>query len=464
MASAPNPQIQYRVPRRRRSVFGPIILIALGVIFLLVTMGKLHFITVGVWFAQYWPLLLILWGLIKLIEYLLAQREGAPAPGIGAGGVFLLIVITIFGLAASTAYRHLRNVNWGAVRNEIDVDDDVLGGLFGQKFEYTQAMDAALPKGGSLSVVVERGDITITPSPDDKVHVNVHKTVYAADRTAADKVNDEIGPVITTEGNVLKIDGSRAKTLGGSVDLTIQAPATAPLDIMTLRGTAIVQQRDAAVKVHNSKGDIQLTGIGGNVEAHIRSGDFTARDVKGDLSLEGRVSDTSISDVKGRVDLQGDFFGDMQVSNVAKGVRFKSSRTDMEFTRLDGTLSMSGSNLRADSLSGPFRLDTRSKDVHLEEFSGDVNLEDMNSDVELHPKAPLGNIEISNRRGEVRVYLPETASFQVDATAIGGEIQSDFDLNSNRTGPETRLTGTVNKGGPRVRISNEHGLIVLRKQ
>src|ERR1700758_1511311 len=63
------------VPRPPRSMAGPLVLIILGVLLLLRTMGILRWSAWHV-FARFWPLLLILWGVIKLIEYQQARREG----------------------------------------------------------------------------------------------------------------------------------------------------------------------------------------------------------------------------------------------------------------------------------------------------------------------------------------------------------------------------------------------------
>jgi len=63
-------------PRRRRSMTGPFILIIVGIIFLL---GEPAFDLVGPpgsAVAHYWPLLLILWGVLKLIEHQRAKQEG----------------------------------------------------------------------------------------------------------------------------------------------------------------------------------------------------------------------------------------------------------------------------------------------------------------------------------------------------------------------------------------------------
>ena len=107
-------------PRRhRRSFAGPFVLIVLGIVFLLGNLHLLSWVRLGTWFAHYWPLLLILWGVIKLIEHQQAQRDGLPPRGIGAGGVFLVIAIVVCGLIATQASRF----NWGEIRDNMHIDD-----------------------------------------------------------------------------------------------------------------------------------------------------------------------------------------------------------------------------------------------------------------------------------------------------------------------------------------------------
>src|SRR5215469_11801858 len=91
--------------RPRRSIAGPVVLIIIGVVFLLHTIGVLPWYNWGRWFAHYWPLLLILWGIIKLIEYQQANREGVRPTGIGAGGFLLIIFLVIAGLSANQFYK-----------------------------------------------------------------------------------------------------------------------------------------------------------------------------------------------------------------------------------------------------------------------------------------------------------------------------------------------------------------------
>jgi hypothetical protein len=72
---APPPLIPPR--RYRRSFAGPFVLIVLGIVFLLGNLHMLSWMRLGTMFAHYWPALLILWGVIKLVE---SRRSAMACP------------------------------------------------------------------------------------------------------------------------------------------------------------------------------------------------------------------------------------------------------------------------------------------------------------------------------------------------------------------------------------------------
>src|SRR5437870_2911030 len=184
--------VQVPPPRPRRSLAGPVVLIILGVVFLMGTMGVLHWVLLGRWFAHYWPLLIILWGIIKLLEYQRAQREGTRPSGIGAGGVFLLIVLIVFGLAATQASRF----NWEAIGKEIDIDDEDFS-FFGHSYSFDDQLAQAFPAGATLRITDIRGAVNVNVSDDNQIRVIVHKRVRAEKQEDADKWNAGTKPQIT---------------------------------------------------------------------------------------------------------------------------------------------------------------------------------------------------------------------------------------------------------------------------
>ncbi|HEY6936000.1 MAG TPA: DUF4097 family beta strand repeat-containing protein [Terriglobales bacterium] len=450
-------------PRRHRSFAGPVVLIILGLVFLL---GNMHVITwhaLGLWFARYWPVLIIIWGVVKLVEYYQAQREGTRAPGLGVGGFFLLLFLICCGLAASKAAR----VNWHAVGDEMDMGDNMWP-VFGDTYSFNDQMQQAFPAGASLRVVSNRGGVTVNSWDQKDIKVIVHKRLVADNEQQSKQVDSQTRPTISVSGNLATVN---ANTTGAgdqhavSTDLDITVPRNAAVDVATQHGDISVQGRDAEVKVSNSHGDVNLGQITGNSTVVMRKGSLTAAHLKGDLSVDGRLDDTNISDVSGKLELTGDYFGDMSLAGVKKGVRFKSSRTDMEFSRLDGDLSMESGDLQAKSLVGPLRLLTRSKDIHLDNVTGDVKVENSNGSVEVHAgKLPLGSMQIDNSKGDIQVVLPAEAAFNLTARTRDGDIASDFNqVQVNSDHGQSTASGTVGSGASRLEINNQYGSIEIRK-
>ena len=450
-------------PRRHRSFAGPVVLIIIGLVFLL---GNMHVITwhaLGLWFARYWPVLIIIWGVVKLVEYYQAQREGTRAPGLGVGGFFLLLFLICGGLAASKAAR----VNWHAVGDEMDMGDNIWP-VFGDTYSFNDQMQQAFPAGAGLRVVSNRGGVTVNSWDQKDIKVVVHKRLVADNEQQSKQVDSQTRPTISVSGNLVTVN---ANTTGAgdqhavSTDLDITVPRNAAVDVATQHGDISVQGRDAEVKVSNSHGDVNLGQITGNSSVVMRKGSLTAAHLKGDLSVDGRLDDTNISDVSGKLEMTGDYFGDMSLAGVKKGVRFKSSRTDMEFSRLDGDLSMESGDLQAKAVAGPLRLVTRSKDIHLDNVTGDVKVENSNGSVEVHAgKLPLGSMQIDNSKGDIQVVLPTEATFSLSARTRDGDIESDFNqIQVNSDHGQSTASGTVGSGASRLEINNQYGSIEIRK-
>jgi DUF4097 and DUF4098 domain-containing protein YvlB len=454
-------QVPASAPQARRSFAGPVVLIILGIIFLLGTMGILNWYDLGRIFAHYWPVLIIVWGLIKLAEHMRAQQTGTRASGIGVGGVFLLIFLIAAGLIASQISR----VNWGAVHDQIGWDDGDFGNFFGQSFSYSDQISQAFPAGASLHVVSDRGAVKIVEADTKEIKVVVDKRVHADNQQNADKYNNGTKPQLTVSGNVVNINANTqgAGEHGVTTDLTISIPRKAPVTLSTRHGDVTILGRDGAVDIANQHGDVTVADINGNASLNLQHSSAKVSNITGDVAVDGRVNDISISGVKGALRLTGEFMESVKLSNVAKMVSFKSARTDMEFAKLDGTLDLDSGDLRASSPVGPGRLITKSKDIHLEGVSGDLHLEDSNGAVEVSFHK-LGNLQVDNKNGDIQLSLPTQASFKLDARAQNGEIQSDFaELKINNGDREATASGSVGGGNISIRLNNQHGTIEIHK-
>jgi len=449
-------------PQRQRSFAGPFVLIVLGIVFLLGTMGVLSRARMWHLFANYWPLLLILWGVIKLIEHQRARREGFRPSGIGAGGVLLAVLIVVVGLIAT----QIERVNWSGVRENFNFDDGDFPNFFGQTFDFNDHLEQSFPGDSSLKVVNNHGAVSVHSADNDKITIVVRKRIAAENQNDADKYNSETKPTITSVGSLVTVD---AKVEGAGdhpveTDLDIAIPKKAAVTIVSRRGDINVSGRGGNVEISAQHSDTSVDDVAANVKVNQEKGSVRVEQVAGDVQVGGRVNDVTVSDVKGSVQLEGEFQESVKLERIAKTVTFKSSRTDMEFSHIAGSLDLDSDELHADQITGPLHLTTRSKNIRLDAVSGDVRLKDDNGTVELIMHT-LGNVQIDNRNGDVQLAVPDKAGFRLDArTRNGGEIQSEFpELKVDNDEHESKASGSVGNGSSHIVINNEHEGIEIRR-
>ena len=455
--------------RYRRSLAGPVVLIALGVLFLLMTTNVISGRQFFRLFADFWPLLLVLWGVVKLVEHYQAKREDAIAPGIGVGGGMLMFFVVVAGLAASSA----RHWNFNAMREELEIDGTPLAAVFGEEYNFDDEVVQDLPAGSSLKVVSDRGSIAVNVWDQNKVRVVGHKRLYADSQKAADEKSAKTKPQITSEGTTVLVSAN-TNAVGESgvrTDLEVFVPRALAVEISTRKGDVNLLGREGDVKVNNQRGDVSIENVTGNTSVRMDRGSLRLGKITGNVQVEGSVDNTEVADVGGTVQMNvnGDFFGSITLSKIAKAVTLRSERTEIDFAKIDGELRMESDDLRASQVLGPVRVVTRSKDIHLDDVTGDVKVENDNGVVELQPSAklPLGNFEITNKRGSIMLTLPPRANFQLTAKTDHGEVESDFEqlktIDPEEEGQASTISGTVGNGASKVQLNSEYGNIEVRK-
>lgn len=244
MASYPppfsnDPRVQRRILRdqarlqqlqlrraRRSSILGPLLVIAIGVIFLLVQIGRLPSTALFFWFARWWPLLLVIFGFIRLLEWLLDQRRrtdspGAPAPqrSLGFGVTLLLALLVIAGVASSIA----RTRAGSLFGHNLELNPDNIEQFLGNKHESTQTLTETCPPGTALTIDNQHGNVSVSgTSGDSQLHATIRTQVFTrSDSEAAAKVR-QIATQVDRSGNQLTL--SIPAVSGSSAEISITLP------------------------------------------------------------------------------------------------------------------------------------------------------------------------------------------------------------------------------------------------
>lgn len=457
MSTPPNPVPYYRP--RPRSIFGPLLLIAIGVVLLLGTMRVFSLSAFYIWMAHYWPLLLIFWGLVKLAEHLRATRNGQPTPRLGAGGIIFLVFFILFGMGASKT----ANWNWGNFQNNFDDSD--LDWLNGNRYDFTDSFAQSAQGATEIKIVSAQGDVNVTPSDDNQVHVVMHKILRSDSQDNANKTSNSIHPQFTQQGGILLLDLTNGDSERVRFDMEIQLPRALAVTMSTRRGNLSVAQRDGRIDLSTDHGNLSAENIKGSVSLRLQNGDVNAKNIAGDVRVDGEVEDGTVSDIAGMLDFNAGYTGTVEFSHIAQQLRFKSVRTDLQIAKLPGEMTMGHGDIRAESAQGPIKLTTRSNEIHMEDVSGTVDVENRNGLVEIRPKSPLGAIDVSNVHGGIQLDLPEDSNFRMDAQATNGNIDvNDFSLNVDNRREDSTARGSVGKGGPDIRLRADKGTIQIRKQ
>ncbi len=295
--------------------------------------------------------------------------------------------------------------------------------------------------------------------------VSVRKKVHADKESDADNYNNQTKPQITVSDKTVTLNANTqgAGDKGVSADLDVYVPRNTQLVITSKRGDVSITGMGASAEINHQHGEVNISEQTGNVTLNLDRSSSRLTHIKGDVTIQGKANEVAIEDVDGAVHLNGEFQESVRLVHVTKTVSFRSSRTEMEFARLDGRLDLDSGDLRADSLTGPMRLITRSKDVSLDGLSGDLRLEDNNGTVEVSLHKP-GNIQIDNRKGDVQVTIPPNTAVNVEARARDGEIESEFDqLKVENNDKQSSASGSIGTNGQRLVINNENGAIAIRK-
>ncbi len=452
------------MPVRRGSLVGPLIILALGVIFLI---GNLR-PDLSLWrvFARYWPFLLIFWGVGRLVEYAAARAGGrVPTRGLGGGEIFLIILICI----AGTSFSAVERSDWRMPR---------LGNrsleVFGESFDFTAHYDQRVPPNATVVIQNLQGNVRVVGAESgDRMSITSRKSVKAFDRAAAELGDKETPVEITEQGGQILVRTNQDRLSGNrrmSADLEISLPKSAALRLEGRYGDWDVKDVAGPVEVTSANAGVRLSNITKNVRVDLRRSDIVrATQVKGNVEIAGRGRDIELETIAGTVTINGDFSGNIKLQDVAKTVRYTSGVTELSVEKLPGRVEMDLGSLHGSNVVGPFRLNARSKDVRIEGFSKEMEIISRRGDIELRDaRLPLANIHADSQNGSIELELPANAVFSLDAKSANGRVDNQFGgaIQVEDWAKSPKRRGAVaSKVGPgaQIRLSTERGDITLKK-
>jgi hypothetical protein len=532
--------------RRRPSLLGALFWTGLGLLFLLNNFG----IGPDFWSlaGRYWPVLLILLGLGKILEYFLKKDAVSIRVGEIIGILFLLMI--------GTAVSRMSGSHFGQVIREMPIQ---FGGTsmrpgqwLGNSHTYTE--EIVYPLESEIPVRVENayGMVSVAPGGDREIRVRLKKVIYGNETRAksfADELRLKAGPESRDDSAALKPEAEPGKKSGDRYFVVrTNRDSLDSQHYVFNTDIEIFVPKKSQVQVVNSYGEVRVAGIEGTIDLSTAYKTLELRDCTGQFKITTRYADSRLTNLKGN--LQVDGRGRVYIENIKGDVTVKNEYSPLEIINVDGKLAVSSTegNLRVDRVTKPVVIDSRGTqvqvsdlqdslkitashreieisgiaaqvtidsryatlnikdvkgDVHIDSSSDNISADDVRGRLTLKARGsgirangirgPLdiqttlkeaivngfsdscrvsneyagisissgnlgkGDVNVKNRNGNIDLYLPEGASFVIDATARNGKVESDYSgLAPIRNATTGSLKSKVRAGGPTITLETDY--------
>lgn len=465
MSTAPQPPLPPGitpgppVPRssQRRSVFSGLLLIFLGLLFLLFRFDPELRLGHLIW--RFWPVIIIVWGVAKLVDHLFLRHTGERT-AVLTGGEAALLILVIFCLAAVGLADHLRH------RHDLTFNFHPFASRYSQSEELPAANVAP---GAHVTIETARGNISVHVGGGNVLRVTVNKFASDPSESAANERMAAVKTVMERTADGFSVHPMHQDDSEGALqeDLDVEIPKTASVTVNAAQGDITVAGVAGAVDATASSGDIDVHGAGSDVSATLSSGNLRISDVAGSVRVSGHGNEVDVSDVSGDATFNGEFLGPVRVRNVSKTTRYFSERSSLTLDHMTGRLELDSGDLRVSEVAGAAKIATRNKDVEVEDVGGALELADSHGDITLrYAQPPAASVSVSDESGEVGLTIPSQSSFEISAVSQSGKVDSEFQgpslelVNDSNVG---RLNGRLGGGGPKITIVTSYGTISIHK-
>ena len=441
------------------SVFWGLVFIALGSVLLLANLGY----RIPIWesLATYWPVLIIAWGLVKLVDYYRLKGENRPL--FSGGEVALLILVLMTGSAFTAATHTGSNLDFiGILGEDLDLFD-----LIGENFLFSSQIQAEAEQDASIEIHNIYGSVDVEPGEGNRIIVDVEKTVRAASREEAERLEPELVLSVggqdgryTVESNREELGPARRRRFKTS--LRIQVPVASSVTVDNRYGIVRISGLTGNQEVRNKYGGVTIGDISGDIVVDDGYGPVVAENISGNAAVTNRYSSVTVSTIGGNATVDSRY-GTVHVSGLGGDAHIVNRYALVSLEDVQGLSHVEGRNNSVDLENvGEVDVETSYKNVVVRNPTGPVRVANRHGDIGiLFDTSPVNDIVVNGDYTNVRIELPSASEFSIDAQIRSGSFDSDFELDPVLSGRERRVEGRVGLEGPQITIQTNRGDVRL---
>ena len=295
--------------------------------------------------------------------------------------------------------------------------------------------------GGRLTVDSDRGSIEVSTADRDRVDITIERKVKKNGKWSVEEVLEDFAITFDHSDDGVTI---RAKYDRGHpwrwkrernrlrVKFLITMPQRYSVDLKTLGGS---------ISVGDLEGEVRSETAGGNLRIGRIKGPVWGRTAGGSIEVDGAEDGADVKTSGGGITL----------GSVAGAVEAKTA----------------GGSIRIDKATGSVDASTSGGNITVEEVMGSINAKTLGGSVKAYISGqPEGDCSLETSGGSVSAYVVEDIALDVDARTTGGRVSTDIPVTTVVQGKISRnkLQGTINGGGPLLKLRTFGGSVHLRKK
>jgi DUF4097 and DUF4098 domain-containing protein YvlB len=326
--------------------------------------------------------------------------------------------------------------------------------LSSRNYMFNTDMEIFVPKNSQVQVRNTFGEVRAAEI-DGKLDLGTtHRAIEVRDCTGQFRVSSRYGECRLTHlvGN-LSFDGQSRlyiDTIKGDVTVTDEY---SPMEIVNVDGKVSIAATEGVVRIEKVSKAVVIDAPGTQVSADNlqdsvkvttshRNVDISG--VAGDVAIDSRYGTLALKNVRGNVDI-GSNSDRINADDILGGLKLRAH----------------GSGVRVNGIRGPLDIQTTLKDVIVNDFADACSVTNEYAAVSVSAQSlGKGDVNVKDRNGDVDLFLPEGASFAIDATARNGKVESDYKgLEPTRNSSGGVLKSKVKTGGPRITLETDYSNI-----
>jgi hypothetical protein len=315
-----------------------------------------------------------------------------------------------------------------------------------------------IPANGTLEVVAPAGNLIIDTSGIDSVDWDIS--------------GNQITGKQACDGKIVHIEGAASSGAVRPIpDWHIKVPRTVILDLVTHAGSITIGNSDSKINARTGGGDVSVGNVSGEMSIMSRAGNIRAGDIGSNADIRSSEGGNLVlGNVKGEVSAWT-LAGDITIGSAQKVASAITGGGNMLIAKVFGSF-------KGHSDAGSIHIDQAGSSVEASTGSGSIYLR-------MVPNKQSGELHVNLQAGtgDIMLWLPSGMKADVQATAQGSQVHSDFPLVAQAprggfkglpsnidpgltfTAPSsftTTQTGQRNGGGNPIRLHTTVGKIDIK--